>query len=49
MIPVPMTRKTIFPAILILLAFLLPSALLAERSTRTLPAEVLSIIDEYGF
>ena len=38
-------RKAIVPAILILLTFLLPSGLLAERSPRTLPAEVLSITD----
>jgi len=39
------TRKAIVPAIFILLTILLPSALLAERSTRTLPADVLSITD----
>ena len=45
MIPIPMNRKTIVPTILILLTLLLPSVLLAERSPRTLPAEVLSITD----
>jgi micrococcal nuclease len=37
--------KAVVPAIIILLALLLPSGLLAERSTRTLPAEILSITD----
>jgi micrococcal nuclease len=43
-----MTRKSIASTTLILLTFLtilLPSALLAERSARTLPAEVLWITD----
>jgi len=37
--------KAIFSLVLILLALLLPSGLCAERSTRTLPAEVISITD----
>jgi len=37
--------KAVVPAIIILLALLLPSGLLAERSTRTLPADVLSVTD----
>jgi micrococcal nuclease len=41
----PMNRKAIIPAILIILTLLLPSGLLAERSSRSPPAEVLSIID----
>jgi micrococcal nuclease len=42
---ITINRKAILPAITILLALLLPSGLLAESSTRTLPADVLSITD----
>jgi hypothetical protein len=42
---ISMTRKAIVPIILILSTLLQPSGLLAERSTRTLPAEVLWITD----
>jgi micrococcal nuclease len=45
MIPVPMNWKAIIPAIIILFTILLPSGILAERSIRTLPAEILSITD----
>ena len=38
-------RKAILPAITILLALLQPSLLLAFKTDRTLPAEVLSITD----
>ncbi len=41
--PVPMNWKAIIPAIIILFTLLLSSGLLAERSPRTLPAEVLWI------
>ena len=43
MIPVPMNWKAIIPAIIILFTLLPSSGLLAERSPRTLPAEVLWI------
>jgi len=42
---ISMNRKAIVPTILILLTLLLPFGLLAERSARTLPAEVISITD----
>jgi micrococcal nuclease len=45
MIPAPMNWKAIILAIIILFTLLLPSGLLAERSIRTLPAEILSITD----